>query len=92
VVASITPSNLFISAQLFVKAPIVGRINLTGISGSLVDGQGVKAQFNVKVASGNITLHAKKNGKKHDLYVSYALHVALVGNIKGNDFKLVTLP
>ncbi len=91
-VASITPSNLFLSAQLFAKIPIVGRVNLTKISGSLVDGQGVKAQFNLKVASGNITLSAKKNGNKHDLFVSYALHISIVGNIKGNNFKLVTLP
>ncbi len=74
------------------SVPLAGRVNVAQISGSLVDGQGAKAQFNVFVASGNITLYAKTNGNKHDLYVSYSLSVTFVGTINGNDYKLVTLP
>jgi hypothetical protein len=91
-VASINPSNLFLSAQFFVWAPIAGRVNVAEISGSLVDGQGAKAEFNVFVASGTITLYAKKNNDKHDLYVSFSLTVSLYGPIAANDFLLVTLP
>ena len=91
-VASITPINLFLSAQLFVKVPIVGRVNLTKISGSLLDKQGVNGQFNAKVASGNINLHVKMNGNLHDLLVSYVLKIPRVGQIQGKDVKLGTLP
>ena len=91
VVASITPSTLTISAQLYVKVPLAGRVNITGISGSLITG--ATAKFNVFVASGSITLTAKKNANnKHDLYVSYSLKVSLVGTIQGSDYKLITLP
>ena len=90
--ASINPATLFLSAQLFGKLPLAGGIKLAGISGSLIDGRGATAQFNVKVASGSITLFAKKNGKNHDLYVTYSLKVSLVGDIKGSNVLLATLP
>jgi len=92
-VASINPLTLFLSAQLFVPVLLAGHVHVADIFGSLVDGHGAKAQFNVFVASGNITLYAKNNSNsEHDLYVSFSLTTSLHGPISIDDYKLVTLP
>jgi hypothetical protein len=94
-VATINPDNLYAAAKLFASVPIAGRVEVVDISGSLVDGSGVTAQFDALVASGSITLYAKANeddSSKHDLCVSFSLSVTLVGTIAQDDFRLITLP
>ena len=85
-VVSVNPSNLFISGQLFVLAPQAGRVNVTGISGSLVGEKGVKAEFNWRVASGNHLLYAEK--ETHHLFASYSVNIPIFGLISGNDVEL----
>ena len=79
------------SATFFVLAPLAGRVNVSEISGSLLGNEGVKAEFAWRVASGNITLYAKKNNDKHDVYANFDLEVSLYGHIKDDDFFLVAL-
>jgi hypothetical protein len=94
---AINPANKVASAELSVAVPVVGHVRVAEIYGPLADGQRAKAEFDALVASGNITLHLKKNDKdplmaKHDLRVSYKLTSSFVGTISRDDYHLVTLP
>ena len=71
--------------------PLAGHINFASIFGSLVEGQGATSRFDGAVASGSVTLYAKKNEDKHDLYLSFSLNTELHGLVGIDDFKLVTL-
>ncbi|CAA7269126.1 unnamed protein product [Cyclocybe aegerita] len=92
-VGSISPASLFISAELFVKIPIAGRVKLTSIKGSLKDGASVTATINVVVAKGSAKFTAKSNSSgKHDLYCTLFVNVVLFGDINLPDVKIFALP
>ncbi|KAF8188912.1 hypothetical protein K438DRAFT_1972094 [Mycena galopus ATCC 62051] len=89
---SVDPSSLSASITLYVKIPLAGRVSLTKIEGSLING--LIANINVVLASGQAVLSAQVNGNgKHDLFINASLDIRFVGTFKtpGN-FKILTLP
>jgi hypothetical protein len=82
---SIDIGTLTLSATLYVRVPLWGRVKIISISGNLREG--IKLSINVLVASGTIGL--RLDGK--DLRFLVDLEVKFVGKIK-DDIKLFTLP
>lgn len=83
---AVDTTTLTISATLYVRVPLWGRVKITSISGSLTEG--IKLSINVLVASGTIGLRLV-NGKEVRFMVD--LDVKFVGKIN-DDIKLFTLP
>lgn len=82
---AIAPINIGISATLYVKVPLWGRVKITSLFGILK--QGINLDINILVASGTVGL--KLVG--HDVHIIVRLSVKFVGEING-DVKLFTLP
>ncbi|KAJ7021540.1 hypothetical protein C8F04DRAFT_1195303 [Mycena alexandri] len=90
---TIDPEMLAVSASLYVRVPVAGRVKITSLTGSLLSG--VSAQINVVVASGSATLTAVPNPStgKHDLMINASAEVALIGKVTtGGPIKLLSLP
>ena len=79
--------------MLYAKIPIIGRVRLTGIEGSLLGG-GVSVDIDVVVANGKATFTASKNSAgKYELFVDAYLDVKFVGKISTDGkIRLFTLP
>jgi hypothetical protein len=78
-----------VSCSLYVKIPILGRVKISSLTGSLASGGAqVKATINVRVAKGSASLFLK--GK--DLYLGIAIKVQFIGEINQREVKLLTLP
>ena len=92
-VGSIDPTTLTISAVLYANVPIIGRVRLTGIEGSLLGG-GVSIDINVVVADGKATFTASKNSAgKYELFVDAYLDIKFYGKISTNGkVRILTLP
>lgn len=79
-----------VDAELFVKAPIIGRVSLVKAKGSLDNG--VEVQVNVVVATGTVNLTAPLKGANHVLTFRASLDVTLLGHIDTGEYAIVTLP
>lgn len=87
------PTTLTVAAGLFVKIPIAGRVRISSIEGSLLNGAGVTAEINAIVAKGSAKLTAHRNDQgKHDLYIDLTLSVKFIGSISSGNLRLLTLP
>jgi hypothetical protein len=88
------PEKLTISAVLYYKIPIAGRVKVVDIQGPL-GGTGTEASVNpdFKAVTGNVRAYAKENGSgKHDLYVDLNLDVKILnrGRVDNANLKLLT--
>jgi len=92
-VGSVDPTSFTISAVLYARIPIAGRVRITGIEGSLL-GEGVSVDVNVQLAHGKATFTASQNSSgKHDIFVEASVTIKFYGTISssGKD-RLFTLP
>ncbi|KAF7290804.1 hypothetical protein MIND_01321400 [Mycena indigotica] len=89
---NVDPSSLSASVTLYVKIPLAGRISLTKIEGSLING--ITANINVILASGRATISAPVGPSgKHDLTIDATLSIQFVGDFgTGGKHKILTLP
>ena len=91
-VGSISTSELNILATLYVNIPIVGRIELVKLVGSLLD-EGVTENVNLAIAKGSVNVKARTNAVgKHDLYINLNLDIKFVKTFNTGDLKLLSLP
>lgn len=91
-VGSISPTTLTIAAALFVRVPIAGRVRLVGIQGSLTGPNGLRVAVNAVIASGSVTLQAKKSAVgKYELWITLDLQIKFVGRIT-DSVRLLILP
>ncbi|KAJ7595344.1 hypothetical protein C8J56DRAFT_883566 [Mycena floridula] len=94
-VGTLSPIDLWIAAELFVKVPVVGRVRVDGVKGGLAEGASAEAKINVILAKGKVTLTAQSNSEgRHDLMIEASAEISLVGTVTTGDrpFKLLTLP
>ncbi|TFK72118.1 hypothetical protein BDN72DRAFT_895098 [Pluteus cervinus] len=92
-VGSILPGDLALSVVLYVSLPLIGRVQLTSLKGSLLDA-GVTATIGVSgVAKGSATIYAKPvDGGNHALYADLYAEIIFVGTFSQNGIYLLTLP
>jgi hypothetical protein len=80
-----------ISATLYGRIPMLGRVKIASLSGALVtDGKATTVSVNVDVAvakgSVSLTLDSKI------LYITFHLEVKLLGTLTEQKYKLLTIP
>ncbi|KAJ7595343.1 hypothetical protein C8J56DRAFT_883565 [Mycena floridula] len=94
-VGTLDPIDLWVAAELFIIVPVVGRVKVTSIRGSLLKkGASVTANIDVVLAKGTAILTAPSNSNgTHDLMIEASAEIKIVGTATtGGRIKLVTLP
>lgn len=77
-----------VSADLYIKVPIAGRVKFGTYQGSLI--KGVQVAANVYAAKGTVKVYVEANdNNKHDLYIGGSLKVIFYGTL---DFSGVLVP
>ncbi|KAF8748071.1 hypothetical protein RHS01_11072 [Rhizoctonia solani] len=87
---TVNPTQLYIEAILYGRVPLLGRIEIISLKGSLIEG--VKAGIDIALAKGEVTLKLKQENGEKVVYVDLSVSLMGLGTKTVNDCWLFPLP
>ncbi|GAB1527880.1 hypothetical protein RhiTH_011068 [Rhizoctonia solani] len=87
---TVNPTQLYIEAILYGRVPLLGRIEIISLKGSLIEG--VKAGIDIALAKGEVTLKLKQENGEKVVYVDLSVSLMGLGTKTVNDCRLFPLP